>query len=70
MKCVKSIECECICTRAIYWSAVYLVIVRFILEMFDNASFAESVETFGNRRRIDEIPFAKTTRDYLVQVFQ
>ena len=50
--------------------SVYLVVIRFILEMFDDASFAESVETFGNRRRIDEIPFAKTTCDYGVQIFQ
>ena len=63
-------ERECICIRVIHRSAFYLVIIRFILEMFDDASFAESVETFGNRRRIDEIPLAKTTRDYLVQILQ
>jgi len=42
----------------------------FILEMLDDAGFAESVEAFGDGGGVDEVSFAQTAGDNLIDVPQ
>ena len=37
-----------------------------ILEMFDDAGFAERMQTFGDGGGVDQVTLAQTTRDHVV----